>query len=69
MRQFVICINNTSNPASLIVGKVYPALPDAEAETHNMIRVIDEDQSESDGYLYDASLLLGLSYPKSQNVH
>jgi hypothetical protein len=64
MRQFVICINNTSNPASLIVGKVYPALPDAEAETHNMIRVIDEDQSESDGYLYDASLFARIELPE-----
>ena len=64
MRQFVICINNTSNPASLIVGKVYPALPDAEAENHNMIRVIDEDQSESDGYLYDASLFARIELPE-----
>jgi hypothetical protein len=27
MSDFVICINNDSNPASLILGKVYRKLP------------------------------------------
>ena len=54
--RFVICINNDSNPASLIRGKVYRTLPDVEAEAHNMVRVVDEDQSEPDGYLYPASM-------------
>ena len=35
MSDFVICINNESNPASLILGKVYRTLSDAEAVTHN----------------------------------
>ncbi len=46
MSEFVICVYNESNPASLIVGKVYRRLPDREAKTHNMIRIIDEDLSE-----------------------
>ena len=50
MSDFVICINNDSNPASLILGKVYRTLPDAEAESKNMLRVIDEDKSEPDGW-------------------
>jgi uncharacterized protein (DUF2126 family) len=29
-----------------------PALPDANAARHNMLRVVDEDKSEPDGYLY-----------------
>jgi len=29
MSDFVICINNDSNPASLILGKVYRKLPDS----------------------------------------
>ena len=49
MNDFVICINNDSDPASLIPGKVYRTLPDAEAEAHNMFRIIDEDKSEPDG--------------------
>jgi hypothetical protein len=28
MSDFVICINNDSNPASLLVGKVYRTLPE-----------------------------------------
>ena len=51
MNRFVICINNEGNPASLILGKVYRTLPDADAETRNMLRIIDEDKSEPDGYL------------------
>ncbi len=64
MNRFVICINNTSNPASLIVGKVYLRLPDAAAESHNMLRVIDEDQSEEDGYLYPASMFAPIELPE-----
>jgi hypothetical protein len=64
MSDFVICINNESNPASLIVGKVYRRLSDAEAEAHNMLRVIDEDKSEPDGYLYPASMFASIELPE-----
>ncbi len=63
MTNFVICINNEDNPASLVLGKVYPTLPDADAAAHNMVRVIDEDKSESDGYLYDASWFAHIELP------
>ena len=65
MRNFVICINNEGNPASLILGKVYPTLPDADAAAHNMVRVIDEDKSESDGYLYEASMFAYIELPET----
>lgn len=64
MSDFAICINNESNPASLIVGKVYRALPDAEAESHNMLRIIDEDKSEPEGYLYPASMFANIELPE-----
>jgi hypothetical protein len=64
MSDFVICINNDSNPASLIVGKVYRTLPDAEAEAHSMLRVVDEDKSEPDGYLYPASIFAPIELPE-----
>ena len=44
MSDFVICINNESNPAGLILGKVYRILPDPAPETHKMLRVNDEGQ-------------------------
>ena len=65
MSRFVICIDNDDNPASLIIGKVYRTLPDAEAETHNMLRVVDEDKSEPDGYLYRASMFAPIELPKA----
>ena len=65
MSDFVICIDNSSNPASLILGKVYRKLPDPEAETHDMLRVLDEDKSEPDGYLYPASRFAPIDLPES----
>lgn len=65
MSDFVICINNRSNPASLIVGKVYRALPDPEAEVRNMLRVVDEDKSEPDGYLYPAAIFAPIELPEA----
>jgi len=64
MTEFVLCINNESNPASLIVGKVYRRLPDPEAELHNMVRIIDEDLSEPEGYLYPASMFVPVWLPE-----
>jgi hypothetical protein len=64
MSKFVICIDDKSNPASLILGKVYRTLPDTNAEMHNMLRVIDEDKSEPDGYLYPASMFVPIELPE-----
>ena len=64
MSRFVICINNDNNPASLIIGKVYRTLPDAEVESHHMLRVLDEDKSEHDGYLYPASMFVPVELPE-----
>jgi hypothetical protein len=63
--RFVICINNESNQASLILGKVYRTLPDADAEAHHMLRVLDEDKSEPDGYLYPASMFAPIELPEA----
>ncbi|MEW6359364.1 MAG: hypothetical protein AB1696_23715 [Planctomycetota bacterium] len=65
MSNFVICINNESNPASLIVGKVYRTLSDPEAKAHGMLRVIDEDKSEPDGYLYPSSMFAPVKLPEA----
>jgi hypothetical protein len=64
MSEFVICIDNQSNPASLIVGKVYRRLTDSDAESHQMLRVIDEDISEPEGYLYSASMFVPVDLPE-----
>ena len=64
MSEFVICIGNEGNPASLIVGKVYRTLSDATAQARGLLRVVDEDESEPDGYLYAASMFASVELPE-----
>ncbi len=65
MNDFVICISNESNPASLIVGKAYRKLPDADAESKGLSRIVDEDKSELDGYLYPSSMFVAINLPEA----
>lgn len=60
-RKFVICVENTDYPASLEVRKVYESLPDADAESHGQIRIVDES---GDDYLYPTSYFVEISLPK-----
>lgn len=46
---YAVCINNSSNPASLQLRKLYQVIPDKDAESHKQLRVIDEDGED---YLY-----------------
>ncbi|MGH9842957.1 MAG: hypothetical protein ACREEM_29825 [Blastocatellia bacterium] len=39
---FALCLNNDDYRASLEVGKLYRVIPDADAEKHGYLRVIDE---------------------------
>ena len=48
-KRFVVCVRNTGYPASLELRKIYQALPDADAEAHSLVRVIDESGED---YLY-----------------
>ena len=48
-REFVVCVANTGYPASLELRKIYEVLPDPDALTHGLIRVIDESGED---YLY-----------------
>jgi len=50
-RRFVVCVNNAGYPASLEMRKVYAVLPDAEAEPHGLVRVVDETGED---YLFPA---------------
>lgn len=64
MNPYVICISNWGNDANLMVGRVYRRLPDARARSHKLLRVIDEDRSEPDGYLYPASMFAPVELPE-----
>lgn len=62
--EFVLCIDDGGNPASLIVSKVYQQLPDPHAESLGLARIVDEDTSEAEGYLYPASLFVPIELPE-----
>ena len=48
-QQFVVCVDNEGYPASLERRKIHLALPDAAAEKHGLVRVVDESGED---YLY-----------------
>ena len=56
--KFVVCLRNKGYEASLEPRKIYQVLPDAEAEGHKMLRVIDESEED---YLFPASLFSPIS--------
>jgi len=72
VNKFVICLDNGSNPESLIIGKVYLTLPDDDAAKAGLIRVLDETIGEpgsQDGYLYPQELFAAITLPKAvENV-
>ena len=47
--RFAVCIRNDGYPAALERDRLYRLLPDEPAESHGMIRVVDES---GEGYLY-----------------
>jgi hypothetical protein len=59
--QFVICVRNDNHAASLELRKVYRALPDTEASSHQMLRVIDESGED---YLYPSDCFVALELPR-----
>ena len=57
---YAICMRNPDLGASLEVRKLYPVIADAEAETDDLIRIIDESGED---YLYPANLFQRLTLP------
>ncbi len=49
--RYLICVKNSGYEASLERRKVYRALPNTRAESHGLVRVIDESGED---YLYPA---------------
>jgi hypothetical protein len=59
-QKFVICTNNTGYEASLELRKLYEVVPDATAQKHGQIRIIDESGQD---YLYPPSLFVRVDLP------
>jgi hypothetical protein len=53
-----ICVDNSGYEMSLERRKVYPVLPDADAEQDNYVRIIDETGED---YLFPASRFVFLT--------
>ena len=61
-KQFVICISNKGFAASLEKRKIYVVLKDAEAEKHQMLRIVDESGED---YLYPKIMFRSIALPRS----
>jgi hypothetical protein len=58
--RIAICVNNRDYEMSLERRKVYPVLPDADAERDDYVRIIDETGED---YLFPASRFVFLTVP------
>lgn len=58
--QYVICIDNSDYPSSLVLHKIYRVLPDEDAARDGDLRVIDESGED---YLYPASYFVPVEVP------
>jgi hypothetical protein len=57
---FALCVEDGGYPASLEVRKVYRVLPDSDARSHGLIRVVDESGED---YLYPEKLFVPIEVP------
>lgn len=60
--KYVVCVGNKGYPASLELRKIYEVLPDEDAKSHGLVRVVDESGED---YLYPGQLFLPIDIPES----
>jgi hypothetical protein len=59
---YVVCIDNSSYPASLELHKIYQRLSDSQAEADGFLRIIDESGED---YLYPARRFVPIQVPEA----
>jgi hypothetical protein len=59
-QRFVVCVRSRGYEASLEQNKIYLVLPDAEAERHGQLRVVDESGED---YLFSADRFVAIEVP------
>lgn len=62
MNRFAICVETGEYAVSLERWKIYPVLPDPEAEAHHQVRVVDESGED---YLYPQDYFRPVDLPSS----
>lgn len=60
-RSLVVCIENDGYTSSLETRKIYLSIPDADAQKHGLLRVIDESGED---YLYPKTFFRSLDLPQ-----
>ena len=61
-KEFALCLENTGNEASLVVGKVYRTVPDARATKDDLVRIVDESGED---YLFAKSQFVFVEFPQA----
>lgn len=61
-RNLVICVRNDDYEASLELRKIYEVVPDADANKHQQVRVIDESGED---YLFPQDFFVSVELPKA----
>ncbi len=64
--RFAICIKNEGYEASLEFRKIYDVLEDQEAESHGLMRVVDES---GDDYLFPKDFFVPIELPSPIRAH
>lgn len=58
--KFAICVKNDGYEVSLELRKVYELLPDSVADSHGMLRVVDESGED---YLFPRDFFIPIDLP------
>ncbi len=61
-KRLAVCLKNTGNEASLILGKIYRVVPDARAAKDDLVRIIDESGED---YLFHKSQFAFVDFPEA----
>jgi hypothetical protein len=60
--EYVVCVSNRGYRASLVLRRIYQALPDPAATKQRLIRVVDESGED---YLYPATMFVAIDIPEA----
>lgn len=59
-KQYVVCLSNKGYKTSLVVRRIYQAIPDSDASRRGLLRVIDESGED---YLFPDDLFEAIELP------
>jgi hypothetical protein len=60
--RYLLCVKNEGYAASLQVRTIYRMLSDPSAESHGMVRVVDDSEED---YLFPANFFVPIEVPEA----